>query len=200
MGFSGNASAILPVKKIANRLPPGLVRLPLAFELIFVHGEPGHRINRVGSAALRTSVGKSRFIRFQFKLFWANGANLDRESHTDSRITNSKTTELDDNDFDDNDKRKQSVVVKVKRWPARHRFHRPIHAVLDGIDGKTVWQSYGAGLKGLSCVWNSLKTQDEKGWFKNGSEEEVRGRSGYPKSSGWNRKGSQGFAAEYQEP
>jgi hypothetical protein len=82
---TGRALAILPVKKVANRLPPGDVGFAVSLECIAVPAALGDGVN-IGSAALRTVVGETGLTWLQLKLFGADGADFNRESHFNSVI------------------------------------------------------------------------------------------------------------------
>lgn len=60
--LAGGRLAILPVKEVANRLPPGCVRFTVSLEGIAVPAALGDGVN-IGGAALRTAVGETGLIR-----------------------------------------------------------------------------------------------------------------------------------------
>ena len=74
-------SAILPIQQIPHRLPPRLVRFSQRLTLVGAHAFLFGRTIRLRLAACRTSVGKPRLPRLQFKFFRADYANFNRKCH-----------------------------------------------------------------------------------------------------------------------
>ena len=75
-------SATFTVKEIADRLSAGLIRFDHSLAFVSVHAALGYCVSFFGGAALWTSVGETRFIRFQLELFRADSADFDRKHHS----------------------------------------------------------------------------------------------------------------------
>ena len=73
--------AVLAIQQIPNCLTPLFVRLCLCLPLFGAQLPLVVLRLRIGCAALRTPVRKSRFIRLQLKFFAANNAGFDRKTH-----------------------------------------------------------------------------------------------------------------------
>ncbi len=61
--------AVFAVKKLAHRLPSGLVRFALRLAFVGVHAAFRYGVNGFSGAALWTAISEAGFIRLQFELF-----------------------------------------------------------------------------------------------------------------------------------
>ena len=77
-------SAIFSIEQVADRLPPGLIR----FLVIVTQIRAAFRIRlgRLVGAAVWAAIGETGLVRFQFELFPADYAHLDRKGHDDSKL------------------------------------------------------------------------------------------------------------------
>jgi hypothetical protein len=78
--------AIFAIEEFAHGLSPGFIRFPRGLALIGVHATMRFGGTLFGSTTLRTAIGETGLIRFQLKLFPADGTDFDRESHSSSII------------------------------------------------------------------------------------------------------------------
>lgn len=79
----GRFLAVLAIKKIADRLPAGLVYFTLSLAFFGVSGALRDRIDGlIVRTALRTAIGETRLVRLQFELFRTDDTNFNRKSHT----------------------------------------------------------------------------------------------------------------------
>ncbi len=74
-------SAVLAVEQVAHGSAAGFIRLTLRLAIegvgeAFTGGRGGF-----GSTAFRTAIGETGFIRFELKLFRADGTDSDRKRH-----------------------------------------------------------------------------------------------------------------------
>src|ERR1700690_4504859 len=76
---------IFAVKQVAHGLPARLVRFLLVFSFVGVHAALGCWFSALRLAALRAAVGETGLVGLQLKLFTANTANLNGESHDISK-------------------------------------------------------------------------------------------------------------------
>jgi len=81
----GEDLAVLPVKQVANCLPPGRVGFAVSLEGIALPAPLADGIT-IRSAALRTVVGKTGLAGLQLELLGADSADFNRESHFNSII------------------------------------------------------------------------------------------------------------------
>jgi hypothetical protein len=77
----GQRLAVLAVEKRSNRFPPRFVRFTRSLTLIGVHRALGCGVGCLRGTATGAAVSETRFVRFQFELFLADGADFDGESH-----------------------------------------------------------------------------------------------------------------------
>jgi hypothetical protein len=76
-----SSSPVFAIEHVPDDFAPLSIYFVQRFALFGAQGLLVRSHFRLGRAALRTAIGKSRFARPQFKLFSANDARFDRKTH-----------------------------------------------------------------------------------------------------------------------